>query len=143
MATVQRAKTSYVETNGISYAYRILGPQNVSTPPLLLLQFFRASIDFWDPLLVSILAKTRCVVLFDNAGVGHSTGEIPDSITEMARHVTIFVDALGYRRFQLRLLLYIHSKLFGPTFWAHGGLKLGCIKPSVASPYHQSTESML
>ncbi len=98
MATIQNVKTSYVENNGTSYAYRILGQDTASPPPLLLLQFFRGSIDFWDPLLVSLLAKSRCVILLDNAGVGHSTGEIPDSIPEMARHVTTFINAQGLKQ---------------------------------------------
>jgi pimeloyl-ACP methyl ester carboxylesterase len=38
------------------------------------------------------------VILFDNAGVGGSTGTTPRSVTEMAHDALAFIDALGLRR---------------------------------------------
>ena len=50
--------------------------------------------DVWDPLFISLLAAQREVILFDNAGVGKSTGEVPDSIKGMTSHVVNFLIAL-------------------------------------------------
>jgi pimeloyl-ACP methyl ester carboxylesterase len=43
--------------------------------------------DDWDPAVVDALAAERRVILFDNAGIGLSTGETPDSVKGMADRV--------------------------------------------------------
>ena len=87
-------KTLTVEgANGISYAYRRLGPQGGR--PLVLLQHFRGNLDNWDPELVDALAQTRDVVVFDNTGVGSTTGLTPSTFTQMADDAIVFVEALG------------------------------------------------
>ncbi|HWW89539.1 MAG TPA: alpha/beta hydrolase [Solirubrobacteraceae bacterium] len=80
--------------NGVSYAYRQLGEPSAGAPPLVLLQHFRGNLDNWDPELVDALARTREVILFDNAGVGGSTGTVPRTITAMAHDALSFTDAL-------------------------------------------------
>jgi pimeloyl-ACP methyl ester carboxylesterase len=80
--------------NGVSYAYRQLGEPSADAPPLVLLQHFRGNLDNWDPALVDALARTREVILFDNAGVGGSTGTVPRTITAMAHDALSFIDAL-------------------------------------------------
>ena len=57
--------------NGVDYAFRELGDGAV---PLVLLQHFRGNLDYWDPALIDALAVRRRVILFDNAGVGSSSG---------------------------------------------------------------------
>ena len=59
-----------------TYAYRRFG----SGPgrPLLCLQHFTGTLDNWDPAVTDPLASGREVILFDNAGVGRSTGKVPD-----------------------------------------------------------------
>ena len=59
--------------NGVTYAFRRLGEAS-SAPPLVLLQHYRGNLDNWDPALVDALASMREVILFDNAGVGGSSG---------------------------------------------------------------------
>src|ERR1700761_4945909 len=83
--------------NSIDYAYRDTGghPDQV---PLVLLQYFRGNLDYWDPALVDALAASRRVITFDNAGVAGSTGETPDSIGQMARDAIAFITALGLSR---------------------------------------------
>ena len=44
--------------------------------PLVLHTFFRANMNFWDPVLLEGLRKDRSVVIFDPAGVGRSDGAI-------------------------------------------------------------------
>jgi pimeloyl-ACP methyl ester carboxylesterase len=38
------------------------------------------------------------MILFENAGLGRSTGEVPESMSGMAAHALAFVDALGIER---------------------------------------------
>jgi len=39
--------------------------------------------DHWDPAVTDGLAKGREVILFDNAGVSSSSGEVPTTFEEM------------------------------------------------------------
>jgi pimeloyl-ACP methyl ester carboxylesterase len=43
-------------------------------------------------------AQDREVILFNNAGVSSSSGEVPTSIEEMAQHAAAFIDALGIKK---------------------------------------------
>lgn len=91
--TLETAPTRYVEGSGIRFAYRQLGPSTGT--PLVLLQHFSGNIDAWDPAVVNALAADRPVVVFDNAGVGRSTGQTPDNVAAMARDAVNFIDLLG------------------------------------------------
>jgi len=44
------------------------------------------------------LASGREVILFDNAGIGHSTGTVPDTVVSMAKHATAFLGGIGLDR---------------------------------------------
>jgi pimeloyl-ACP methyl ester carboxylesterase len=85
--------TQLLRTSSETYAYRRLG-DGVS-PPLLCLQHFTGTLDNWDPAVIDPLASRGEVILFDNAGVGRSTGSVPSTIAGMARHAFAFIDALG------------------------------------------------
>ena len=87
------APTQFLEVKGNSYAYRRFG--NGSGLPLLFLQHFTGTLDNWDPAVTDPLASGREIILFDNAGVGRSKGEVPETITGMAAHATAFLDGLG------------------------------------------------
>jgi len=87
------APTEFRQANGLSYAYRRFG--NGPGLPLLFLQHFTGTLDNWDPAVIDSLAAGREVILFDNAGVGRSTGKVPVTIAEMARHALAFLDGLG------------------------------------------------
>ena len=84
--------------NGVEYAYRETGEGPV---PLVLLQHFRGNLDNWDPALIDALATSRHVVTFDNAGVGASSGTTPNTIEEMARRATAFLNAMACDRVDL------------------------------------------
>src|SRR5689334_21907155 len=88
--TLESAPTRYVEGGGIRFAYRQLGPS--TGVPLVLLQHFSGNIDAWDPAVVNALAADRPVIVFDNAGVGLSTGHTPDNVAAMARDAVTFID---------------------------------------------------
>jgi pimeloyl-ACP methyl ester carboxylesterase len=52
------------------------------------------NLDNFDPAISDALAAGREVVLFDNTGVGSSTGTAPDTITAMAADAARFIDGL-------------------------------------------------
>jgi pimeloyl-ACP methyl ester carboxylesterase len=87
------APTRFLEAGGQRYAYRRFGQG--SGPPLLLLQHFTGTLDNWDPAVTDPLARGRELILFDNAGIGRSTGAVPETIAGMAQHALKFLDALG------------------------------------------------
>jgi pimeloyl-ACP methyl ester carboxylesterase len=91
-ASNTNAPTRVLEVNGQRYAYRRFGGGR--SLPLLFLQHFTGTLDNWDPAITDPLAATRGVILFDNAGIGGSSGEVPRTIAEMAKHALAFVDRL-------------------------------------------------
>jgi len=98
----ERAETTptrFVRGGDVRFAYRRFG--KLSPTPLLLLQHFRGSLDNWDPALLNGFAKDRTVITFDNAGIGFSTGEVPDNVADMARHALDFIEALDLRQVDL------------------------------------------
>src|SRR3989441_12116844 len=90
------APTRLFEVANQTYAYRRFG--SGSGPPLLCLQHFTGTLDNWDPAVTDPLASAREVILFENAGVGRSTGSPPESVAGMATHVLAFLDGLGIER---------------------------------------------
>jgi pimeloyl-ACP methyl ester carboxylesterase len=85
--------------NGVSYAYRRLGP--AGGRPLVLLQHFRGNLENWDPDLIDALSSSRDVVVFDNTGVGATTGCTPTTFAQMADDAIVFVEALGLDKIDL------------------------------------------
>jgi pimeloyl-ACP methyl ester carboxylesterase len=93
--THETVPTRFVETKGISYAYRRFGKPG--TVPLLFLEYFNSNMDSWDPAVTNSLAADHEVILFDNAGVGASGGETPYTVVEMTQHCVAFCRALGLK----------------------------------------------
>jgi pimeloyl-ACP methyl ester carboxylesterase len=89
----ETAPTQFVEANGIRFAYRRFG--KTGGLPLVSNQPFRGTMDYWDPAVTDGLAKNREVILFNNAGVSSSSGQVPTSLQEMAANAIAFVTALG------------------------------------------------
>jgi pimeloyl-ACP methyl ester carboxylesterase len=54
--------------------------------------------DHWDPSVTDGFAQGREVILFNNAGVSSSSGEVPTSIEGMAKLAAAFIDALGVKK---------------------------------------------
>jgi pimeloyl-ACP methyl ester carboxylesterase len=92
----QTAPTQFVEANGIRFAYRRFG--NGAGVPLVFNQHFTGSMDHWDPAVTDGFAGDREVILFNNAGVSSSSGEVPTSVEEMARNAIAFIKALGLQQ---------------------------------------------
>ena len=81
--SAETTPTRFVNAGEVLFAYRRFG--NPAGIPLVFLQHFRGSMDNWDPALLNCFAKDRLVITFDNAGVGFSSGEVPDTVAAMAR----------------------------------------------------------
>jgi pimeloyl-ACP methyl ester carboxylesterase len=97
--THETAPTRFVEANGTRFAYRRFG--SGEGLPLLFCQHFTGTMDNWDPVITNTLAQEREVILFDNRGVGSSSGQTPDSVQVMATDALAFVDALGLKQIDL------------------------------------------
>ncbi len=99
---LERAETTptrFVDVGQVRLAYRRFG--NPAGTPLVLLQHFRGSMDNWDPALLNGFAQDRTVIAFDNAGVGFSSGDVPDTVAQMAQHALAFLEALGLTQVDL------------------------------------------
>ena len=97
--TALTAPTLFVETNGIRFAYRRWGKRG--RIPLVFNQHFTGNLDNWDPAVLDGLAKDREVVIFNNAGVASSTGEVPSTFAGMAKNAEAFIDVLGLKQIDL------------------------------------------
>jgi pimeloyl-ACP methyl ester carboxylesterase len=87
------APTQFLETSKAKYAYRRFGKG--PGLPLLCLQHFTGTLDNWDPAFTDPLAAGHEVILFESAGLGRSSGTVPETVAGMASHAFAFVDALG------------------------------------------------
>lgn len=89
------APTQFLRASSERYAYRRFG--SGSRLPLLCLQHFTGTLDNWDPAVTDPLAEDREVILFESAGVGRSSGTVPETIAGMAAHALAFLDGLGLK----------------------------------------------
>jgi pimeloyl-ACP methyl ester carboxylesterase len=94
--TAETALTQYLIVGNTRFAYRELGP--ASGTPLVFLQRFRGTMDDWDPALVNAIAEERYVILFDNAGVGLSGGQVPTTFEGIAADAARFIEVLGHEQ---------------------------------------------
>src|SRR5258705_1568100 len=94
--THQTAPTQFVEANGIRFAYRRFG--KAGTVPLVFNQHYTGTMDYWDPAVTDGLARDREVILFNNAGVSSSSGEVPTTFEQMGANAVAFSRALGLNK---------------------------------------------
>src|ERR1700734_1685414 len=84
MHSHQTAPTQFVEANSIRFAYPRFG-----------------TTDCWGPTVTDGLARDREVILFNNAGVSSSSGEVPTTFEQMAADAIAFIRALGLKQADL------------------------------------------
>ncbi|WP_434607881.1 alpha/beta hydrolase [Pseudomonas sp. D2-30] len=97
--THQTAPTRFIEVDGVRLAYRRFGkPSGV---PLVFLQHFVGNLDSWDPKVIDGFARDREIILFDNAGVASSGGEVPNTIEGMAKYAAGLLQALNVKKADL------------------------------------------
>src|SRR6202047_1321999 len=90
--THQPAPPQFVEANGIRFAYRRFGkPGGV---PIVFNQHYIGTMDYWDPTVTDGLARDREVIVFNNAGVSSSSGEVPTTFEQMGANAIAFSQAL-------------------------------------------------
>jgi pimeloyl-ACP methyl ester carboxylesterase len=97
--TAITVSTQFVEANGIRFAYRRWGKR--TGLPLVFNQHFTGNLDNWDPAVLDSLAKDREIIIFNNAGIASSTGEVPTTFAGMAKNAEAFIDALGLKKIDL------------------------------------------
>src|ERR1700680_1661355 len=94
--THQTAPTQFVEANGIRFAYRRFG--KTGGVPIVFNQHYIGTMDYWDPTVTDGLARDREVILFNNAGVSSSSGEVPTTFEQMGANAIAFIKALGLKQ---------------------------------------------
>src|SRR3979490_23135 len=95
----QTAPTQFVEAKGIRFAYRRFG--KAGGVPLVFNQHYLGTMDYWDPTVTDGLARGREVILFNNAGVSSSSGEVPTTFEQMGANAIAFIKALGLKQVDL------------------------------------------
>src|SRR5437773_8446586 len=91
--THQTAPTQFLEANGIRFACRRFGKAN--GVPLVFDQHYTGTMDYWDPAVTDGLARDREVILFNNAGVSSSSGEVLTTFEQIGANAVAFSRALG------------------------------------------------
>jgi pimeloyl-ACP methyl ester carboxylesterase len=95
----ETARTQFVQVGDIKIAYRRFGEHGAL--PLLLLNYFAANMDDWDPMITNGLAAMRDVIIFDYPGIGRSTGAAPSTVATMTKDFVAFCRALDLNSFDL------------------------------------------
>jgi len=97
--THETSPTRFVEASGIRFAYRRFGRPGGT--PLLLLNYFAANLDNWDPRVTNGFAAEREVILVDYPGIGGSSGETPSTVAALTKDCVEFCRAVNLTRFDL------------------------------------------
>jgi pimeloyl-ACP methyl ester carboxylesterase len=102
MSTLEKPKVTWknvptrtITADGVEFAYRELGRGNPGTPVVFLVHL-AAVMDNWDPRVVDGFAAKHRVVVFDNRGVGASSGSPATSMEQMAKDAVTFIKAMGF-----------------------------------------------
>ena len=87
----------HVRVGSADLGYRVVG--DAGRPPLVLVPGFAFAAAEWDPDLLGALAAHRRLIVFDNRGMGNSTGDTGRlSIGRMAADVSGLIRKLGLGR---------------------------------------------
>jgi pimeloyl-ACP methyl ester carboxylesterase len=97
--THENTPTQFVKAGGVRFAYRRFGRRGGT--PLLLLNYFAANLDKWDPKVTNGLAAERDVILVDYPGIGGSSGETPLTVAALTNACVEFCRALDLTRFDV------------------------------------------
>jgi len=92
--------TKTLSAGGVDFAYRELGKQHGGTP-VVFLNHLAAVLDNWDPRVVDGIAAKHHVIVFDNRGIGASTGSPANSMEQMADDAITFIKGMGFTQVDL------------------------------------------
>jgi pimeloyl-ACP methyl ester carboxylesterase len=95
----ETAPTQFVQVGDVRVAYRRFGKRGAF--PLLLLNYFAANMDDWDPTVTNGFAAASDVIIFDYPGIGRSTGATPSTVAAMTADFVSFCRALGLDSFDI------------------------------------------
>jgi pimeloyl-ACP methyl ester carboxylesterase len=95
----ETAPTQFVQVGDVRAAYRRFGKREAF--PLLLLNYFAANMDDWDPKVTKGFAAARDVIIFDYPGIGRSTGATPSTVAAITKDFVGFCRALGLDSFDI------------------------------------------
>jgi pimeloyl-ACP methyl ester carboxylesterase len=95
----ETAPTQFAQVGDVRVAYRRFGRRGAL--PLLLLSYFAANMDDWDPKITNGLAAQRDVIIFDYPGIGRSTGATPSTVAAMTKDFVGFCRALDLSSFDI------------------------------------------
>jgi pimeloyl-ACP methyl ester carboxylesterase len=98
--TWKTVPTQMIRAGGVDFTYRELGVDNPG-PPVVFLVHLAAVLDNWDPRVVDGFAAKHHVVVFDNRGVGASSGSPATSMEQMAKDAIAFIKAMGFHQVDL------------------------------------------
>jgi len=89
-------------STGPKIAYRIFHPTHPTTSvPLILQIHFRGNMDLWDPVLVRTLSAHRSVLIFDQSGIGRSSGSVGETFQAWADVIVQLCQALDFSKIDL------------------------------------------
>ena len=92
------APLQHTTVNGTNLGYRVLNP-DAGGRPLVMVCGYGITMAEWPPSFVEELARNRRVVIFDNRGMGNSSGPVgPLSVGRMAVDTIRLIGRLGFRR---------------------------------------------
>jgi pimeloyl-ACP methyl ester carboxylesterase len=97
--THETAPTQRVQAGNVLFAYRRFGPQGGI--PLLLLNYFAANLDNWDPTITNGFAAERDVIIVDYPGMGSSSGEMPSTVAALTKACVEFCRAIDLAKFDV------------------------------------------
>ena len=92
--------TQTLSAGGVKFAYRELGSHHGGTP-VVFLNHLGAVLDNWDPRVVDGIAARHHVIVFDNRGVGASTGSPSNKMEQMADDAITFIKGAGHKQVDL------------------------------------------
>ena len=95
----ETAPTQFVQAGNAEVAYRRFGKRGAS--PLLLLNYFAANMDDWDPKITNGFAAARDVIILDYPGIGLSSGTTPSTVAAMTRDFVAFCRSLSLNSFDI------------------------------------------
>jgi pimeloyl-ACP methyl ester carboxylesterase len=97
--THETAPTRSVQAGDVQFAYRRFGPRGAA--PLLLLNYFAAHMDDWDPKITNGFAEEHDVILVDYPGIGRSSGQTPSKVAALTNACVAFCRAIGLTQFDV------------------------------------------
>ncbi|MEO8534577.1 MAG: alpha/beta hydrolase [Flavobacterium sp.] len=90
MKNFYATETNFADTGDRKIAYRSYGKGKA----IIFVNRFRGTLDTWDPLFITMMAKKFNVITFDYSGIGSSTGTMAPDVALVAKDIKDLADTL-------------------------------------------------